>query len=386
VEAPKGVLMLRRSNARRPRPGIGWVLLALLALVLFYLLQSGAGALLLDRAGSGLPDDQAVRPLQAFFTTPTLVYPDRPDRRGRAPLLEAALADLDRARTSIDLATFDFDIAAVTDALIRAQKRGVAVRVIIDSENLDTPEVAAQAGRLQAAGILVRFDRREPFMHDKFLVVDGAVVWTGSWNGTANDTFRNNNNMLRFASTTIAAAYTYEFDQMVHGRLGGSKHSTPRPERIPVGTATVEVYFAPTDGVAEHILERLQAARASIRFLAFSYTSDAIAAQMVARAQDGLVVQGVFEAQNADGSGSVFQALSGGGVDVLEDGNCYLMHHKVIVIDDRTVITGSYNFTKSAERDNDENLVIVDDPTLARAYLDEFERVYTQAQSPTRCR
>jgi phosphatidylserine/phosphatidylglycerophosphate/cardiolipin synthase-like enzyme len=52
-------------------------------------------------------------------------------------------------------------------------------------------------------------------------------------------------------------------------------------------------------------------------------------------------------------------------VDVLEDDNCYILHHKVIVIDERTVITGSYNFTSSAERDNDENLVIVDDEALA---------------------
>ena len=56
------------------------------------------------------------------------------------------------------------------------------------------------------------------------------------------------------------------------------------------------------------------------------------------------------------------------------------------MIDARTVITGSYNFTGSAEKDNDENLVIVEDPTLARAYLEEFERVYAQAQAPTRCR
>ena len=56
------------------------------------------------------------------------------------------------------------------------------------------------------------------------------------------------------------------------------------------------------------------------------------------------------------------------------------------MIDERTVITSSYNFTGSAERDNDENLVIMDDPNLARAYLDEFEYMYAQAQAPTRCR
>jgi phosphatidylserine/phosphatidylglycerophosphate/cardiolipin synthase-like enzyme len=97
-------------------------------------------------------------------------------------------------------------------------------------------------------------------------------------------------------------------------------------------------------------------------------------------------VRGVFESQNAGGSGADFNRLKQGGVDVLEDGNCSILHHKVIVIDERTVLTGSYNFTSSAEKDNDENLVIVDDPALARAYLDEFERVYAQAQAPTRCR
>jgi phosphatidylserine/phosphatidylglycerophosphate/cardiolipin synthase-like enzyme len=94
----------------------------------------------------------------------------------------------------------------------------------------------------------------------------------------------------------------------------------------------------------------------------------------------------VFEKQNASGSGAEFAKLTSGGVDVLEDGNCYILHHKVIVIDERTVITGSYNFTSSAEQDNDENLVIVDDPALARAYLDEFEREYGQARAPARCR
>jgi phosphatidylserine/phosphatidylglycerophosphate/cardiolipin synthase-like enzyme len=70
---------------------------------------------------------------------------------------------------------------------------------------------------------------------------------------------------------------------------------------------------------------------------------------------------------------------------VLSDGNCYILHHKVIIIDARTVITGSYNFTGSAEKYNDENLVSWTTP-IWRAYLDEFERVYEQAQAPTRCR
>ncbi len=146
------------------------------------------------------------------------------------------------------------------------------------------------------------------------------------------------------------------------------------------------VYFAPEDGVAKHVLQRLEAATRSITFMTFSCTADDISEAIIAKIKAGLAVRGVFESQNAGGSGADFKRLKQGGVDVLEDGNCYILHHKAIVIDERTVITGSYNFTSSAERDSDESLMIVDAPNLARSYLDEFQRVYAQAQAPTRCR
>jgi phosphatidylserine/phosphatidylglycerophosphate/cardiolipin synthase-like enzyme len=364
-------------------------LLALLLLLAIYLYQSGRLQQLAAHAAAqvGLAQPEPhPSPIRAFFTTPTLVYPDTPQQRPASPLLSAVLADLNAARVSVDLAVFDFDISAMSDALLRAAARGVTVRLVVDSENLDTPEVSEQTGILQHAGIAVRFDRREPFMHDKFIVVDGAVAWMGSWNMTDNDTWRNNNQMLRFASRQVAADYASEFQQLFDGRFGSAKSSaTPYP-RVRLGQANVEVYFSPEDGVAKYVLARLNAAKRSIHFMTFSYTSSAIADAMVAQAQAGLPVRGVFERQNAGGTGSAFGRLRQGGVDVLEDGNCYILHHKVIVIDARTVITGSYNFTNSAERDNDENLVIVDDPRLARVYLDEFEWVYAQAQAPTRCR
>jgi len=192
--------------------------------------------------------------------------------------------------------------------------------------------------------------------------------------------------MLRFASHQVAADYAREFQQLFDGRFGTGKSSaTPYP-RVRVGGTPVEVYFSPEDGVAKYVVQRLAAAKRSIHFMAFSYTSSTIADAMVAKVKEGLPVRGVFESQNVGGIGSAFRLLRQGGVDVLEDRNCYILHHKVIILDERTVISGSYNFTNSAEKDNDENLVIVDGPALARAYLEEFQRVYAQAQAPTRCR
>src|SRR6266542_4434132 len=140
-----------------------------------------------------------------------------------------------------------------------------------------------------------------------------------------HDTWRNNNNMLRFASRQLSADYTNEFEQMFAGRFGTSKRSaTPYPQ------VRIEVYFSPEDGVAKHVLERLAMAKRSIHFMTFSYTEDKISDAMIAKAKAGLGVRGVFESQNAGGSGADFSRLKQGGVDVLEDGNCYILHHKVI--------------------------------------------------------
>jgi phosphatidylserine/phosphatidylglycerophosphate/cardiolipin synthase-like enzyme len=90
---------------------------------------------------------------------------------------------------------------------------------------------------------------------------------------------------------------------------------------------------------------------------------------MIAKVTAGLVVPGLFVSYNAGGSGANFNRLQQGGVDLLEDGNCSILHHKVLVIDARTVITGSYNFTSCAEKDNEENLMIVDNPQSGAGLL-----------------
>jgi phosphatidylserine/phosphatidylglycerophosphate/cardiolipin synthase-like enzyme len=322
--------------------------------------------------------------IKAYFTTPTLIYPDRRDQRPDSPLLKAVIADIGQAERTVDLAVFDIDLRDLTDALLAAKKRDVTVRLVVDSENLIAPEVAEVTGQMQQAGIAITFDERSAFMHNKFIVIDRRVLWLGSWNMTTNDTYRNNNNMLRLRSQLAADAYQKEFQAMFDGQFGTRKPIIIHPA-IRLDETPIDLHFSPTDGVAQYILTEIGRARRSIQFMAFSFTSDDIASAMVDRRSAGLSVQGVMERQNVEGTGAAFQQLDRGGVEVLEDGNCYILHHKVIIIDEQIVITGSYNFTNSAEQSNDENLVIIADKELAAQYIAEFERVWEQAQAPTRC-
>ncbi len=102
---------------------------------------------------------------------------------------------------------------------------------------------------------------------------------------------------------------------------------------------------------------------------------------MIERAAAGVKVMGVFdEDQYHSNAGTEFDRLTSAGLDVRLDGNPRLMHHKVIIIDGKLVITGSYNFSYNAEHNNDENTLIIHNQNLAGQYLAEFQKIYAQAQ------
>jgi phosphatidylserine/phosphatidylglycerophosphate/cardiolipin synthase-like enzyme len=92
----------------------------------------------------------------------------------------------------------------------------------------------------------------------------------------------------------------------------------------------------------------------------------------------GVEVRVVIEGDQAGGRGSEYENLFRAGVDVRLDGNPYLMHHKFMVVDGKIVVTGSYNWSYSAEEKNDENLIVVSGPDIARLYEAEFSRVWGQ--------
>jgi len=322
--------------------------------------------------------------IRVYFTSPR--YPDD-DAYHHGGLDEELVTVIEQAEISVDVVAYDFDLARVADALIAAHRDGVQVRVVVESDNSDEQAVAD----LRQARIPVVEDERESgLMHDKFVVIDGQWVWTGSWNLTENGTYRNNNNAVLIGSTALAENYTAEFEEMLTGQFGPtSPADTPNPYvtiTVEVGEGQeqrieVENYFAPEDGVAAEIIAEIENAQSRIRFMAFTFTSDLIAEAMLERARAGVVVQGVIEDRNAEGDYSQYDRLRGVVHDVLPDGNPYIMHHKVIIIDDATVILGSYNFTASAETRNDENLLIIHDPEVAALFVAEFGRVYETART-----
>jgi phosphatidylserine/phosphatidylglycerophosphate/cardiolipin synthase-like enzyme len=317
---------------------------------------------------------------QVYFTTPQ--YPDKPENR-RGGLDEKLTAFINTAKTSVDMAIYQLDLPNVTQAMIDAKRRGVTVRVVTDSDILADPKENPSFKQLEQVGIPIVGGNANAIMHNKFVVVDKQAVWTGSWNFTTNDTYRYNNNAILIQSPELARNYTATFEKMfIERKFGGPRKAGGTTPKLTIAGVSVENYFAPEDKVADKIVARLKAATKTIDFMAFSFTDDNMGDAILARAQAGVKVRGVFENTGSETRFSEYGKFKDAKLDVWQDGNPYLMHHKVFILDNQTVIFGSFNFSANANEDNDENLLIIDDPALAAQFTAEFLRVYTQAKNP----
>jgi len=319
---------------------------------------------------------------QVFFTDPQRVSnPD--DLAGSIP--EKLIDHIHSAKHSIHIASFEFDLVPVAEALIAAQERDVEVQWISDDEHgieADEEEEHGLFDMLSKAGIEVRDDQRGALMHNKFWIFDSQTVWTGSTNITINGSFRNNNNVLVMDSSALATIYEREFAEMWTGEFGPTSPSTTDDQSVTISGTPVQVWFSPEDDVITRLIPLIEGARESIRFMAFIFTLDDLGAAVLARADAGVDVKGIFETRGSETEYSEMPLLYCAGVTVRQDGNPRTLHHKVFIIDDQMVITGSLNFSENATESNDENIVIVVNSDMAAQYLQEFERRWAEATEP----
>jgi len=310
-----------------------------------------------------------------YFTDPPDQYDA--DTRSTDTIVEKVVASINAATHTIDATTYDFDLQAMADALINAHKRGLVVRLVTDTDTMGESVIK----QIKKAGITVVEDHRSAIMHDKFVIVDGLVVWTGSWNFSENDNYKNNNNFIGIASPEMVANYQTEFNELFERKEFGptSTADTPYPQFTVNGT-TIENYFAPEDDVEDHIVATLKNAKESIYFAAFTFTSQPISQEVIDRYQAGVKVEGIYEKRQVSaGSDQSYNLLTQDKLPVLFDGNRYTMHDKFFVIDHQIVITGSFNYTKAANTENDENLLILHSPQIAEQYYNEFVKIWQKA-------
>jgi phosphatidylserine/phosphatidylglycerophosphate/cardiolipin synthase-like enzyme len=293
-------------------------------------------------------------------------------------------ASIIAARQSVDVALKALSVESITRALIAVTHRGIPVRVVTETDSLTG---RSNFQTLKDAGISVIDDQQPGLMNNKFIVIDHSQVWTGSVDYNVSGVFREYNAVVRVSSPEIAADYTKEFDEMfVNNQFGRLVvPETPYPSVTIQGTQ-VEVLFSPDDFVVDRLSALLGGAQQSIYFLAYSFGSNDLGNIIREKAAQGVVVGGVLESDQVNSEAAnpnqveELNLFRKAGLDIRLDGNTEVMNHKIMIIDGRIVVMGSYDFTNRAENENDENVLIIHDEKIAQKFMEEFQRVQSRAQ------
>ncbi len=133
--------------------------------------------------------------------------------------------------------------------------------------------------------------------------------------------------------------------------------------------------FSPSGGCTDAILQQINQARTEILIQAYSFTSKPIAQALIAAQKRGVKIIAVLDKSNQTQRYCAATFLKHVGISVFIDDQHAIAHNKIMIIDNRVVITGSFNFTMAAETKNAENILIMEDmPELTRAYRENFQK------------
>lgn len=225
-------------------------------------------------------------------------------------------------------------------------------------------------------------------MHNKIVIadaddVDSAWVWAGSTNFSSNQLSSDPNHAYVIHDSGMAKNYEKEFNEMWGqqpdqdtGRFGDFKTNNTS-HVFQVGDVMIESYFSPSDETNCHILEALQSTDHHIEIALLLLTSEDLIDEIISLYQGGIQVRVILEDEAS--SSEAVALLKQAGVPLVTHDFSPIFHHKYAVIDegflqsDPQVISGSHNWTWSADNINDENLLIFHDQSIANIFRQEYE-------------
>jgi len=303
---------------------------------------------------------------------------------------------INRAKYTLDVAIYNFSIAGISNianALNQAYARGVTIRVVTDAS-------AGNSGIPELTGGIKRIARPsgDGIMHDKFMIVDGKssdpmdpIVWTGSCNWTAQNINTDDNNILFIQDMSLAKIYLLEFEEMWGSTTNDPDPSNAKfgidktdntPHDVIIAGIPMEVYFSPSDGVNSLIINHINQADADIEIFTMLITRDDIGDALYDQAIAGIDERVVIDNSSSSGSTVVETLTNTLGNRFREFGEPGLLHSKCMIVDqsaassDPFILTGSHNWSSSADQKNDENTLIIHDAGITNLFYQDFSERY----------
>jgi phosphatidylserine/phosphatidylglycerophosphate/cardiolipin synthase-like enzyme len=285
---------------------------------------------------------------------------------------------IDGAKKRLDIAVQELDSWEIADAILRARKRGVSVRLVLEldylrskkaSETPKKPRGELEINRnihnaLLRSAIKVNSDFNTKIFHQKFIIRDGEAVLTGSTNFTDTGTSTNLNHLIIIRDKKVAKIYTREFREIQQGHFGRLNEGHDKaPDEVTVSNLPIRILFAPDHSPEMEIMKQMAKAKKQIDFAIFTFAqSSGIDDQMILMRTAGIPVRGVLDGKQANQKWAATRPVKNAGAMlrlVLSRGKLRKLHHKLMVIDKQVIIAGSFNYTGAANSLNDENIVVI---------------------------
>lgn len=301
---------------------------------------------------------------------------------------------LDHAQYSIDIAIYNIDNTNnIISALNDAYARGLAVRVICDdgvNEDYDLINVGVGNKKKSPIGT-TSTGEYYGIMHNKFVVIDAistdpndAWLLGGSANMTDQQLKIDHQNMVAIQDQSLAKAYRMEFDEMFSGNFGPEKTNNT-PHEFMIGGKRVELYFSPSDDVETQIINQINNANHDLYFSIFTFTRYGISYEIEDRIEEeGIFAAGIYDETDPLDSTAITVLEDAMGERFRKHNGSEILHHKYLIVDpncpaaDPVVLTGSHNWSSSANSRNDENTLVIHDSIAANIYYQEWAARYTE--------
>ena len=323
-----------------------------------------------------------------------------------AKYLNACMADtivayINRAKYSIDIAQYDYNqssgYANIATAVNNAYLAGKKVRWIYDGSQSNTGLALLNAGIPKVASPTTS---SYGIMHNKFVIIDAnstnptdAILNTGSedWGITQFNSCYNNTVFIQ--DSALAHVYKMEFDMMwgdtgivpnpTVAKFGPFKTDLGR-HTFNIGGKTVELYFSPSDGTDSHIQSTINSANTDLYFGVYTFTGTTDANDIIARQTAGVYTAGIVDQySNTSAAYPILSTGLGTNLETFVGAGALVYHNKMLIVDpsnfcsDPMVLTGSHNWTTTANTKNDENILIFHDGTIANIYYQSFNQNFT---------
>ncbi|HEX2831571.1 MAG TPA: phospholipase D-like domain-containing protein [Thermoanaerobaculia bacterium] len=299
---------------------------------------------------------------------------------GPKTIATALIDAIDNSTTSIDFSVYGFNgCEEIIDALDAAQTRGVTVRGVVDSYASGFYPYRATQTVIDRIGTVIA-DADDRIMHNKFFVIDGRYVWTGSTNISRPEIEAEyySDVAILIDDTNLAGVYTDEFEEMYGGDFHDEKtdNTTHVLPTLADGTV-IESYFAPTDDAQTHAIVRaINQAQTKINMRTFFLTSQTIVDALEDAKDRGVTIRIILDAASAHNEYSLHEALRTYGVSVKVENWGGTEHIKAFSVDSWIVVLGSQNFTASGNTSSDENTLYIQNRPLAASFDSAFDTAW----------